>query len=67
MSFLEEKKPDVLQDKEGRTDGTTARRKAGRQKERGKDKQRHRNRGNRRVICKEKLMGFFKWINDISS
>ena len=59
MSFLEEKKPDVLQDKEGR--------KEGRKTERGQEKQRHRNRGNRRVICKEKLMGFFKWINDISS
>ena len=59
MSFLEEKKPDVLQDKEGR--------KEGRKKDGGKEKQRHRNRGNRRVICKEKLMGFFKWINDISS
>ena len=55
MSFLEEKKPDVLQYKEGR------------KKDGGKEKQRHRNRGNRRVICKEKLMGFFKWINDISS
>ena len=59
MSFLEEKKPDVLQDKEGR--------KEGRKKDGGTEKQRHRNRGNRRVICKEKLMGFFKWINDISS
>ena len=42
-------------------------RKEGRKKDGGKEKQRHRNRGNRRVICKEKLMGFFKWINDISS
>ena len=63
MSFLEEKKPDVLQYKEGRKQAT----KEGRKKEGGKEKQRHRNRGNRRVICKEKLMGFFKWINDISS
>ena len=67
MSFLEEKKPDVLQDKEGRKEGRTEGRKEGRKKDGGKEKQRHRNRGNRRVICKEKLMGFFKWINDISS
>ena len=46
MSFLEEKKPDVLQYKEGR-------------KEEGrKEKERKRNRGNTIVICKEKLMRF---------